>query len=109
MANNNQNTFTYFYFGRYGAYENYYAFALTKDDCKKMLFEMYKKNCEGNGYELTEEDIQTFEEEVYISEYKEFRFVNGFGFNTLDNGERVFRPNPLNPKQIITATESRCF
>lgn len=103
-----QNTFDYFYFGRYGAYEEYYAFALTKDDCKKMLLDMYKKNCEGNGYELTGEDLQTFEEEVYISEFKGFRFVDGFGFNTLDNGERLYKANPSNPNEpIITATESK--
>ena len=81
----------------------YYTIALGYCDAQNIL------KYEGNGYELAEEDIQTFEEEVYISEYKEFRFVNGFGFSTLDNGERLFRPNPLNPEQIITATESRCF
>lgn len=103
-----QNTFDYFYFGRFGAYEEYYAFALTRDECKKMLLDMYKKNCESNDYELTDEDLRTFEEEVYISEFKGFRFVDGFGFNTLDNGERLFRANPLNPSEpIITATETR--
>lgn len=103
-----QSTFDYFYFGRFGAYNEYYAFALTRDDCKKMLLDMYKKNCKHNDYELTEEDLQTFEEEAYISEYKGFRFVDGFGFNTSDNGERLFVANPINPNEpIITATESK--
>jgi len=103
--------FEYFFFGRFGAYEEYYAFGLTRDDCKEVLWRMYERNCERNGYEITEEDKQTFEEEVYISEFHNFNILNGFGFNTLDNGERVYKviERGINPTEraLVTATESR--
>lgn len=103
--------FEYFFFGRFGAYEEYYAFGLTYDDCKDVLWRMYERNCERNGYEPTEEDRKTFEEEVYISEFHNFNILNGFGFNTSDNGERVYKviERGINPteKDLVTATESK--
>ena len=105
----NKTYYEYFFFGRFGAYNEYYAFGLTYDDCKDVLWRMYERNCKRNGYEVTEEERQTFEEEVYISEFHGFDIINGFGFNTQDGAERLYHSitRGLNPqeKDIITATE----
>ena len=52
------------------------------------------------------------EEWAELTETEEFLdYAEGLDLSGMatENGERVFRPNPLNPEQIITATESRCF
>lgn len=109
MKTTTKTNFDYFFFGRFGGHNEYYAFGLTYDDCKEVLWRMYERNCKRCNYEITENDRQTFEEEIFISEFHGFDILNGFGFNTSDNGERLYKiiERGINPveRDLVTATE----
>ena len=74
------------FYGHFGAYEEYYAIADTYENCKAMLWAMYKRNFYGRP---TKEDRATFEEEANIEEIKGFDLSKGFGVNTKDYQPRV--------------------
>ena len=74
------------YYGRYSAYEEYYAIADTYENCKKMLWAMYKNNFYGRP---TKEDRAEFEETVNIEKISNFDLSKGFGVNTKDYQPRA--------------------
>ena len=80
-----------FFFGQWGGYEEYYAFGLTYEDVYNTLWEMYIRNCDYNDYEPTEEDKETFNDEVWIQEFRGVNIINGFGFNTKNSGKLYHR------------------
>lgn len=74
------------YVGQYGCYEEYYAFGSNYADVKKLLWLMYRNNCDTT----TAEDKRIFEDEACV---QVLEGVNApettYGFNTYDSS-RIF-------------------
>lgn len=78
-----------FYFGRFSAYEDYYAIGESKAKVKAILWKMYVWNCYDKP---TKEDKQTFEEEVWI---EKIEGVQSFGYNTKYGNSYTVKSNRL--------------
>lgn len=87
------------YFGKFGSYEEYYAFGNNPEEVKKILWRMYCRNCYITPHK---EERQTFEEEHHITAVELPPIEKAYGFNSADGCGRIFT---LNGNHLVIVKE----